>query len=71
VPIFSNDAEKGSKFVQAGARRTFAIALINGMPIQTVGKLLGHSKLIISQIYAKVMKSKINDGIANLSLKLL
>jgi len=63
--------QKKFKICTGRARHTFAITLINGMPIQAVGKLLGHSKLIISQIYARVMKSKINDGMANLSLKLL
>jgi len=48
--------QKKFKICTGRARHTFAITLINGMPIQAVGKLLGHSKLIISQIYARVMK---------------
>jgi len=42
------------------ARRTFAttITLTNGVPIETVSKLLGHTKLTTTLIYAKVVESK-------------
>jgi len=43
------------------ARNTFAstVALSNGMPIETVSKILGHSKITTTQIYARVMDHKI------------
>jgi site-specific recombinase XerD len=50
------------------ARHTFAttVTLSNGVPIETVSKLLGHTKLFTTQIYARVVESKISEDIDNL-----
>ena len=53
------------------ARHTFAttVMLSNGVPIETVSKLLGHTKLSTTQIYARVVESKISEDISNLLLR--
>ncbi|UMB53943.1 site-specific integrase [Lutibacter sp. A64] len=50
------------------ARHTFAttVMLSNGVPIETVSKLLGHTKLSTTQIYARVVETKISEDISNL-----
>ncbi|WP_111310040.1 site-specific integrase [Confluentibacter sediminis] len=50
------------------ARHTFAttVLLSNGVPIETVSKLLGHTKLSTTQIYARVVETKISEDINNL-----
>ena len=53
------------------ARHTFAttVTLSNGVPIETVSKLLGHSKLSTTQIYARVLDQKIGDDMDLLQAK--
>ncbi len=53
------------------ARHTFAttVLLSNGVPIETVSKLLGHSKLSTTQIYARVLEHKISEEIQNLLMR--
>ncbi|TRZ42491.1 site-specific integrase [Robertkochia solimangrovi] len=50
------------------ARHTFAttVMLTNGVPIETVSKLLGHTKLSTTQIYARVIDTKISEDMDNL-----
>jgi len=54
------------------ARHTFAttVTLSNGVPIETVSKILGHTKISTTQIYAKVVENKISEGIGLLRNKL-
>lgn len=50
------------------ARHTFArvITLSNGVPIETVSKWLGHTKISTTQIYARVLENKLSSDISNL-----
>ena len=45
------------------ARHTFAttITLTNGVPIESVSKMLGHKDLRTTQHYAKIVDRKISD----------
>lgn len=54
------------------ARHTFAttVTLSNGVPIETVSKLLGHSKIATTQIYARVIEKKISEDMNSLRQKM-
>lgn len=54
------------------ARHTFAttVTLSNGVPIETVSKMLGHIKISTTQIYARVVEQKIIDDMALLRKRL-
>lgn len=54
------------------ARHTFAttITLTNGVPLESVSKMLGHTNLKTTQIYAKVVDTKISQDMQQLKIKL-
>ena len=54
------------------ARHTFAttVTLANGVPIETVSRMLGHSSIRTTQIYAKVVEQKVSDDMNILRNKL-
>jgi site-specific recombinase XerD len=54
------------------ARHTFAttVTLTNGVPIETISKMLGHRKLTTTQIYAKVLERKVSEDMQSLRNKL-
>jgi len=54
------------------ARHTFAttVTLMNGVPIETISKMLGHSKLSTTMIYARVTQTKIGMDMSLLQNKL-
>lgn len=54
------------------ARHTFAttVTLTNGVPIESVSKMLGHSAITTTQIYAKIIEKKLGEDMKNLKEKL-
>ena len=75
LPVYSNQktnqylkdlaklAKISKKLTFHVARHTFAttVTLSKGIPIETVSKLLGHTKLSTTQIYSRVLDQKLSD----------
>jgi len=80
LPVFSN--QKMNSYLKVitkacgihknitfhAARHTFAttVTLSNGVPIETVSKMLGHAKLTTTQIYARVSEKMVGEDMQNL-----
>ena len=54
------------------ARHTFAttVTLLNGVPIESVSKMLGHTNIRTTQHYAKILDMKLSEDMANLKIRL-
>lgn len=54
------------------SRHTFAteICLLNGVPIETISRMLGHTDVKTTQIYAKISNTIVHRDMANLSERL-
>ncbi|WP_099365256.1 site-specific integrase [Sphingobacterium sp. 1.A.4] len=55
------------------ARHTFAttVTLSNGVPIESVSKMLGHTSIRTTQIYAKVVEHKLSEDMQNLRKRMV
>ncbi len=55
------------------ARHTFAstVTMAHGVPIETISKMMGHTKISTTQIYAKLIDSKVGSDMENLKQVLL
>jgi integrase/recombinase XerD len=54
------------------ARHTFAtiVTLANGVPLESVSSMLGHTKITTTQIYAKIVAAKVKSDMFELQKKL-
>ncbi|MDB9151226.1 tyrosine-type recombinase/integrase [Parabacteroides distasonis] len=53
------------------SRHSFAVMALNyGMPIESVSKILGHTKITTTQIYAKVTNTKLDSDISAFESKI-
>ncbi len=54
------------------ARHSFAttVTLSQGVPLETVSKMLGHTSIKTTQIYAKITRDKIGRDMENLAAKI-
>ena len=52
-------------------RHSFAtLALSKGMPIESVSRVLGHTNIVTTQIYAKITSQKLDNDLTMLGDKL-
>lgn len=53
------------------SRHSFAVLALNyGMPIESVSKILGHTNITTTQIYAKVTNTKLENDISAFESKI-
>ena len=54
------------------ARHTFAttVTMLNGVPIETVSKMLGHKNITSTQHYARIVDNKVNKDMKVLAEQL-
>lgn len=84
LPVYSNQKTNGylkeiadlsgitKKLTFHMARHTFAttVTLSNGVPIESVSKMLGHRSLKTTQHYAKILDHKLSEDMKNLRLRI-
>ena len=70
--IFTCSLLLASPCIFHGLRHTFSttVTLAKGVPIETVSKMLGHTNIETTQIYARITNDKIRNDMQQLSGKL-
>jgi len=59
-----------SYFSYGEAHVCYPVTLTNGVPIETVSSMLGHTKITTTQIYAMVLENKVSEDMDKLEKKL-
>jgi integrase/recombinase XerD len=72
LKIISDQSEINRKLTHHMARHTFAttICLNNGMALEDVSKMLGHSSLKTTQIYGRITQARLNASMNKISKKI-
>jgi site-specific recombinase XerD len=72
LKIISEQSGIDRKLTHLMARHTFAttICLNNGMPIEDVSKLLGHSNLKTTQVYGRITQERLSNSMKKISRKI-
>jgi site-specific recombinase XerD len=54
------------------SRHSYAttVCLTNGVPIESLSQMLGHTSIKTTQIYAQVTRTKINEDMTNLEKRI-
>jgi integrase/recombinase XerD len=72
LKIISDQAELKRPLTHHMARHTFAttVCLNNGMPLEDVSKLLGHSSLKTTQIYGRITQERLQKSMEKINKKI-
>jgi integrase len=64
LKLISQETNIGKHITSHAGRHTFAttIALGSGIPIEVVSKMLGHTNIQTTQIYAKILPKQVMEG---------
>lgn len=71
IKVAASYAHIGKELSSHAARHTFAVfALNNGVPIEVVSKMLGHTNIRTTQLYAKILNTAVEKGFDILESKI-
>ena len=71
IKVAASYAKIDKNLSSHAARHTFAVfALNNGVPIEVVSKMLGHTNIKTTQLYAKILNTEVERGFDLLESKI-